>query len=120
MSGVIATNGTLLGRCSVVLSMNALLLAVLLTIVVVGVSVLVRGIVVGVVTRCRAESSMGGRLRGSGVNVIEGGLRYRCLLAERIKRLLDILRSSLAKSSVLLGVGRSSLGGYDKSSLVSS
>lgn len=63
---------------------------------------------------------MSGRLRGSGVNVVEGGLRYGCLLAERVKRLLNVLRSSLAESSVLLGVGRSSLGGYDKSSLVSS
>lgn len=100
--------------------MNTLLLAILLAVVVVGVSILlVRGIVVGVVSRCRAEGSMSGRLRGGGVNVVEGGLRYGSLLAERIKRLLNVLRSSLAESSVLLSVGRSSLSSYSESSLVS-
>jgi hypothetical protein len=92
---------------SIVLGVNALLLAKLLTIIVVGITVLlVRGIVVGVVSRRRAECTLGGRLSSSRKTVERGLRNGSSLLAEGIERLLgcsSFLGSCLAEAIELLG-----------------
>jgi hypothetical protein len=112
---IIASEWPLLTGDGVLLSLSCMLLSVLLSVIVVGISILLI-VVRGVVTRGSAESSsrlLRGRLRGGGRVVVKGGLRGWCVLCKRIRSLLGysrhFLSSRMAESTVLLSVRASCL-----------
>ena len=116
--GIVPAKRSLLRRRAVMLAMGTLG-AVLLAVVVVRISVLlVRGVVVGVVARSRAERAswlLGRRLRRLGSVVVERRLRNGgALLVERVDRLLrgrcGLLGDTMAESTVLLSAGDCGLG----------
>ena len=115
----VTTKRTLLRRGAVVLAVDTLLGAILLPVVVVGVSfLLIRGVVVGVVAGGGAEGArrlLGRRLGGLGSVGVEGSLRDGgTLLGKRVDRLLgrrcSLLGNTMSESAILLSAGNRSLG----------
>lgn len=112
LGGIVTSKGSLLLRGNALGLGMCSLLAIVLAVKGIWVSVLlVSSVVGGVVARGRAESCtrlLCGRLGGLSRKIVKGWLRGGSLLVERIQRLLlsrgDVLRASLAKSTVLLDV----------------